>query len=146
MWAAVLVEQHKPGGLDERGCGYSHAGEEMPGLIWCSITGFGEHGPYATWPGHDLSYVDHSGLLTAIIPGADTYVADNAALTLGGSINWGLTKFHFANVHPTWDSYLRDKLKRLPNGPARLWVLTINEASKVCTSQFLCPDMTQSRQ
>ena len=40
----------------------------------------------------------------------------------------------------------RDKLKRLPNGPARLWVLTINEAAKVCTSQFLCPDMTQSRQ
>ncbi len=87
-----------------------------------------------------------AGLLTAIIPGADTYVADREALKLGGSINWGLTKFHFANVHPTWDSYLRDKLRRLPNGPARLWVLTINDAAKVCTSQFLCPDMTQSRQ
>jgi len=86
------------------------------------------------------------GLLTAMIPGADTYVADTNALTLGGSINWGMTKFHFANVHPTWDAYLRDKLHRLPNGPARLWVLTINEAGRVCTSQFLCPDMTQSRQ
>jgi hypothetical protein len=86
-----------------------------------------------------------AGLVTAVIPGADTYTADNEALNGGGSINWGLVKFHFANVHPTWDAYLRDKLRRLPNGPARLWVLTINEAARVCTSQFLCPDMTQSR-
>lgn len=67
-WADVLVENNKPGELDERGFGYSHASEELPGLIWCSITGFGQHGPYATWPGHDLSYVAHSGLLTAINP------------------------------------------------------------------------------
>lgn len=86
-----------------------------------------------------------AGLLTAMIPGADTYVADNGALTTGGSINWGLTKFHFANVHPSWDAYLRDTLRRLPNGPSRLWVLTISDASRVCTTQFLCPNMTQSR-
>jgi hypothetical protein len=103
---------------------------------------------------HASSYLDQArelvqqvpGLLTAMIPGADTYVADNDALNVGGSINWGMTDFHFANVHPTWDAYLRDKLHRLPNGPARLWVLTINEAARVCVSQFLCPDMTQSRQ
>ncbi|MCC7359457.1 MAG: hypothetical protein IT317_08275 [Anaerolineales bacterium] len=87
-----------------------------------------------------------SGLLTTIIPGADSYVANTDALTLGGSINWGMVKFHFANVDPSWDSYLRDQLKRLPNGPARLWVLTINEAMRVCASQFICPDMTRARQ
>ncbi len=86
------------------------------------------------------------GLVSAMIPGADTYVHDRDGLSLAGPVDWNQTAFHFANVHPTWDSFLRDRLRRLPNGPARLWVLTMGEASRVCTSQFLCPDMTQARQ
>jgi hypothetical protein len=85
------------------------------------------------------------GLLTAMIPGADTYVQSEDGLSLGGPIDWNRTDFHFANVHPTWDTYLRQQLRRLPDGPARLWVLTMGEASKVCGSQFLCADMTQPR-
>jgi hypothetical protein len=87
----------------------------------------------------------HPGLITAMIPGADTYVGSADGLSQGGSVDWNQTLFHFANVHPSWDSYLREKLRRLPNGPARLWVLTMNEASRVCVSQFLCQDMTQAR-
>lgn len=64
----VLVENHRPGDLEQRGFGYRHAAEEMPRLIWCSITGFGQDGPYARWPGHDLTYTAHSGLLGAINP------------------------------------------------------------------------------
>jgi hypothetical protein len=86
------------------------------------------------------------GLLTAMIPGADTYEHSRDGLSLGGPIDWSRTPFHFANVHPTWDSFLRASLRRLPNGPARLWVLTMSEAGRVCTSQFICPDMTQTRQ
>jgi hypothetical protein len=86
------------------------------------------------------------GLLTAMIPGADTYVQSEDGLRLGGPIDWNQTKFHFANVHPSWDTFLRQQLRRLPDGPNRLWVLTMNEASKVCGSQFLCADMTQPRQ
>ena len=86
------------------------------------------------------------GLLTAMIPGADTYVASENGLSLAGPVDWSQTKFHFANVDPTWDSYLREKLRRLPNGPARLWVLSMGEASRVCGSLFLCADMTQPRQ
>jgi len=62
----VLVENNRPGELEGRGFGYRHAAEEMPSLIWCSITGFGQDGPYAMWPGHDLTYTAHSGLLNAI--------------------------------------------------------------------------------
>jgi crotonobetainyl-CoA:carnitine CoA-transferase CaiB-like acyl-CoA transferase len=65
-WADVLVENSRPGELDERGFGYSHAAKEYPALVWCSITGFGQDGPYAMWPGHDLTYTAHSGLLTAL--------------------------------------------------------------------------------
>jgi hypothetical protein len=86
------------------------------------------------------------GLVSAMIPGADAYVSDPGGLSRGSSVDWNQTPFHFANVHPTWDTYLRAQLRRLPNGPARLWVLTMGEASRVCQSQFLCPDMTRSRQ
>jgi alpha-methylacyl-CoA racemase len=65
-WADVLVENSRPGELDQRGFGYSHAAEEYPGLVWCSISGFGQAGPYALWPGHDLTYAAHSGLLVAL--------------------------------------------------------------------------------
>ena len=58
----ILVENDRPGAMDERGFGYSHAAVEMPSLIWCSISGYGQDGPYAQWSGHDLSYAAHSGL------------------------------------------------------------------------------------
>jgi len=85
------------------------------------------------------------GLLTAMIPGADSYVRSNDGLSLAGPIDWLHTSFHFANVDPTWDGYLRGELHRLPNGPAHLWVLTMGEAGQVCGSEFVCADMTQPR-
>jgi crotonobetainyl-CoA:carnitine CoA-transferase CaiB-like acyl-CoA transferase len=65
-WADVLVENNRPGDLEKRGFGYVHAAAKHPRLIWCSITGFGQDGPYATRPGHDLTYTAHSGLMTAV--------------------------------------------------------------------------------
>ena len=65
-WADVVVENSRPGDLDERGFGYLQASEDHPELVWCSITGFGQDGPYALWPGHDLTYTAHSGLLGSL--------------------------------------------------------------------------------
>lgn len=64
----ILVENDRPGVMDERGFGYSHAAEELPTLIWCSISGYGQDGPYSGWSGHDLSYIAHSGLLAGLNP------------------------------------------------------------------------------
>jgi hypothetical protein len=94
--------------------------------------------------GADIVY-QRPGLLTTLIPGADTYVHTSSGLEIGGPIDWHMTPFHFANVHSTWDSYLRQQLRRSPNGPARLWVLTMGEAGWVCPSRFICPDMTRER-
>ncbi len=66
--ADVLVENNRPGDLEQRGFGYRQAAEAYPSLIWCSITGFGQDGPYAHWAGHDLTYTAHSGLLGALTP------------------------------------------------------------------------------
>ena len=64
----VIVENAKPGSMEERGFGYAHARAANPRIIWCAITGFGQSGPYAGHAGHDLSYLAHSGLLGALTP------------------------------------------------------------------------------
>src|SRR5258706_13092508 len=49
----ILVENFKVGALAKYGLGYEELCERFPGLIYCSITGFGQTGPYAQRPGYD---------------------------------------------------------------------------------------------
>jgi crotonobetainyl-CoA:carnitine CoA-transferase CaiB-like acyl-CoA transferase len=49
----ILVENFKVGALAKYGLGYQQVRGEFPGLIYCSITGFGQTGPYAERPGYD---------------------------------------------------------------------------------------------
>jgi crotonobetainyl-CoA:carnitine CoA-transferase CaiB-like acyl-CoA transferase len=49
----ILVENFKVGALDRYGLGYTQLHAAHPGLIYCSITGFGQTGPYAPRPGYD---------------------------------------------------------------------------------------------
>jgi crotonobetainyl-CoA:carnitine CoA-transferase CaiB-like acyl-CoA transferase len=49
----ILVENFKVGALAKYGLGYAQLHEKFPGLIYCSITGFGQNGPYAERPGYD---------------------------------------------------------------------------------------------
>lgn len=64
--ADVVVENATPGAMESRGFGYSQAKKANPAIIWCSITGFGQDGPSAVQPGHDISYMAHSGMLAAL--------------------------------------------------------------------------------
>src|ERR1700720_1414247 len=50
----VLIENFKVGGLAKFGLDYASLREECPRLIYCSVTGFGQDGPYATRAGYDL--------------------------------------------------------------------------------------------
>jgi crotonobetainyl-CoA:carnitine CoA-transferase CaiB-like acyl-CoA transferase len=49
----ILVENFKVGALTKYGLGYAQLRAEFPALIYCSITGFGQTGPYALRPGYD---------------------------------------------------------------------------------------------
>ena len=49
----ILIENFKVGALAKYGLGYQQLHERFPGLIYCSITGFGQTGPYAPRPGYD---------------------------------------------------------------------------------------------
>src|SRR5579872_4136111 len=50
----VLIENFKVGGLAKFGLDYQSLAPENPRLIYCSVTGFGQTGPYAQRPGYDL--------------------------------------------------------------------------------------------
>ena len=50
----VLVENFKVGGLAKYGLSYEQLKAEFPRLVYCSITGFGQTGPYAPRPGYDV--------------------------------------------------------------------------------------------
>ena len=61
--ADVLVEQFRPGVMDRLGLGYSALSTINPRLIYCSITGYGQTGPYAQIAAHDLNYQAQTGML-----------------------------------------------------------------------------------
>lgn len=60
----VLIENFKVGGLAKFGLGYEDLKAEFPRLVYCSITGFGQTGPYAPRPGYDLVVQGMGGLIS----------------------------------------------------------------------------------
>lgn len=61
--ADVLIENFKMGGLQSYGLDYESLRDRCPGLIYCSITGFGQTGPYARRPGYDFMIQGMSGFM-----------------------------------------------------------------------------------
>jgi alpha-methylacyl-CoA racemase len=58
----VLVEQFRPGVMARLGLGYEALSRINPRLIYCSITGYGQSGPYRDRAGHDINYLALSGI------------------------------------------------------------------------------------
>ncbi|MDQ2051601.1 CaiB/BaiF CoA-transferase family protein [Natronolimnohabitans sp. A-GB9] len=61
--ADVLVESFRPGVTERLGIGYDNVREYNPELVYCSLSGYGQDGPYRDRVGHDLNYVGLAGLL-----------------------------------------------------------------------------------
>lgn len=60
----VLVENFKVGGLKQYGLDYDSLKDKFPKLIYCSITGFGQTGPFASQPGYDFMIQGLGGLMS----------------------------------------------------------------------------------
>jgi crotonobetainyl-CoA:carnitine CoA-transferase CaiB-like acyl-CoA transferase len=90
--ADVVVESFRPGVMDKLGLGYTALSAANPQIVLCSISGFGQTGPYVQRAGHDLGYIALAGVLAMggpaggppMMPGVQ--IADLA----GGSL-WGAT-------------------------------------------------------
>lgn len=83
--ADVLIESFRPGVAARLGLGHEDLRRRHPRLVYCSISGYGQSGPYRDWQGHDINYLALGGLLdmtgnpdgAPVLPG--TLVADLAA-------------------------------------------------------------------
>jgi len=66
-WADVAIEGFRPGVADRIGIGYAALSAVNPGLVYCSISGYGQSGPDRLRPGHDLNYLAAGGAMA--LPG-----------------------------------------------------------------------------
>jgi len=64
--ADVVIEGFRPGVMDKLGIGYDALAELNPRLVFCSISGYGQDGPYAQRAGHDINYIGYAGVLDQI--------------------------------------------------------------------------------
>lgn len=64
--ADIVVESFRPGVATRLGVDYGAMRRRNPGVIYCAVTGYGQTGPYAQLPGHDLNYISVAGTLGMI--------------------------------------------------------------------------------
>src|SRR5438552_8427823 len=89
--ADVFIENFRPGVLEKLGFGYEAVAKVQRRLIYCSISGFGQTGPYRDRPGYDVIAQGESGVMDL------TGMPDGPPVKLGASladIVTGLYAFH----------------------------------------------------
>ena len=91
--ADVIVEGFRPGVMDRLGAGYEALKKSNPRLIYCSLSGFGQDGPYKNYPAHDMNYLSLAGVLGLIGDAGSkkpviplNLVADYAGASLHGAL------------------------------------------------------------
>jgi crotonobetainyl-CoA:carnitine CoA-transferase CaiB-like acyl-CoA transferase len=97
--ADVIIEGFRPGVMKRLGAGYDDLRTLNPRLIYCSLSGFGQDGPYRDYPAHDMNYLSLGGVLNLIgepdrkpvIP--LNLVADYAGASLHGALGIALALF-----------------------------------------------------
>lgn len=86
--ADVLVEGFRPGVMDRLGVGYAAVAARNPRMVYCSLTGYGQTGPYRDAPGHDMNYSGWAGVADQMgVPGQPPALSNlPVADLLGGSM------------------------------------------------------------
>ncbi|MEE4376958.1 MAG: CaiB/BaiF CoA-transferase family protein [Candidatus Competibacteraceae bacterium] len=89
LQADVIVESFRPGVVDKLGIGYDTVHALNPRIVYCSITGYGQTGPYRDRAGHDLNYCGYSGVTDQIGTQDGAPAIPNIQLgdLLGGSLS-----------------------------------------------------------
>jgi crotonobetainyl-CoA:carnitine CoA-transferase CaiB-like acyl-CoA transferase len=67
----VLLEGFRPGVMEALGGGPTQALARNPRLVYCSMSGYGQHGPYREYPGHDLNFQALTGVCHMLRNAAD---------------------------------------------------------------------------
>jgi len=98
--ADVIVEGFRPGVMKRLGADYETLRASNPRLIYCSLSGFGQDGPYRDYPAHDINYLSLAGVLGLIGEAGSkkpviplNLVADYAGASLHGALGIALALF-----------------------------------------------------
>jgi alpha-methylacyl-CoA racemase len=90
--ADVIVEGFRPGVMTRLGADYETIRALNPRIVYCSLSGFGQNGPYRDYPAHDMNYLSLAGVLN-LIGEADrkpaiplNIVADYAGASMHGAL------------------------------------------------------------
>lgn len=60
-WADIVIETSRPGVAARIGIGFEALAQINPRLVYCSLSGYGQNGPWRERPGHDLNYLAAAG-------------------------------------------------------------------------------------
>ncbi len=63
-----MIEGFRPGVMERLGLGFETLTKKNPRLVYLSITGYGQHGPYRSRAGHDINYMAVAGALREEVP------------------------------------------------------------------------------
>jgi crotonobetainyl-CoA:carnitine CoA-transferase CaiB-like acyl-CoA transferase len=85
----IIIEQFRPGVMDRLGVGYEALKKINSRIIYCSITGFGQSGPYKNRPGHDNNYLSLSGVADSMRRNGEKPIASGIQIAdvAGGSLH-----------------------------------------------------------
>ncbi len=84
--ADVIVEGFRPGVMTRLGGDYETVRTINPRIVYCSLSGFGQDGPYKSYPAHDLNYLSLAGVLGLIgEPGRKPAIPLNIIADYGGA-------------------------------------------------------------
>ena len=87
--ADIVVESFRPGVVDRLGVGFAAVAAMNPRVVYCSISGYGQDGPYRERAGHDINYLGYAGVLdqTGTAGGPPALSNLQIADLLGGSVD-----------------------------------------------------------
>ena len=90
--ADVVIEGYRPGVVERLGVDYKTVSGINPRIVYCSLSGYGQDGPYRLFSGHDINYISLAGVLGLIGPKDGppaiplNIIADFAGVSLYGTI------------------------------------------------------------
>jgi crotonobetainyl-CoA:carnitine CoA-transferase CaiB-like acyl-CoA transferase len=95
--ADVIVEGFRPGVMTRLGADYESIRAINPRIVYCSLSGFGQDGPYRDYPGHDLNYLSLAAVLGLIgEPDRKPQIPLNIVADYGGASLHGALGIMFA--------------------------------------------------
>ena len=141
--ADVVVENYRPGVMARLGLGWSDLQPEAPGLVYCSVSGFGHSGPWRERPAYDAVVQGLSGIMA--ISGAregppvksGAPVADlSAGLYAFGAITSALLGRATTGLGTHLDIAMYDATVSLLEGAALSWLATGEEPGRMGNAHF----------